>query len=317
MATLTRTLIQEEALRRGWRVETVGPKGRFLKVILPDGRWNLFQGSTPLQTSAHGKLICQQKNLTMDYLRSLGYDVPGFAVVETVQQASDFLKQYQEIVLKPVDGWQTEGVTVHIIDPATVPQAFAYAKRYSGSGRVIAQQQLTGKLYRLLVINGTLVAAAWRRAAAVTGDGKSTVAELIAKVNQDPRRQGDRALLGPINPEAAATFLGERYTSTPAAGEQVIVSSIDSLSVGGESSNVTGQVHQSWRDFTEQVALQAGVFIAGYDVICEDIAAPLEGNYVPLLEINSSPGFKTHEYSANGVPPIHPAPLLLDAAFEI
>lgn len=310
--------MQEEALRRGWRIETVGPKGYFLKVTLPDGRWNLFRGSTPLQTSALGRIICQQKNLTLDYLRSLGYKVPDFAVVEDVRQALEFLHQHQQIVIKPVDGQQTEGVTVGVADDETATQAFKYARKHSGSGKIIAQQHLTGKLYRLLVIDGKLVAAAWRQAAYVVGNGMATVAELIEAMNQEPSRQGPRALVGPVDAVLAAKFLGSaRYHSVLAAGEQLTVSPIDSITAGGDAHNVTGYVHQSWRTFVERVAVQTGLFIAGYDVMCSDIAEPLQDDYIPLLEINSSPGFKTHEYSADGKEPVHPAPLLLDAVFGI
>ena len=52
----------------------------------------------------------------------------------------------------------------------------------------IVEKFITGDDYRLLVINHVLVAAAIRTPAHVVGDGKSTVQELVDKVNEDPRR---------------------------------------------------------------------------------------------------------------------------------
>ena len=47
---------------------------------------------------------------------------------------------------------------------------------------------ILGDDHRLLVIDGKLVAAAHRVPGHVIGDGRSTVAELVAEVNSDPRR---------------------------------------------------------------------------------------------------------------------------------
>jgi cyanophycin synthetase len=64
--------------------------------------------------------------------------------------------------------------------------AFAAAKKVSNS--VIVEKYIVGEDFRLLVINYKLVAAAKRTAAHVKGDGKSTIQQLIDKVNEDPRR---------------------------------------------------------------------------------------------------------------------------------
>jgi cyanophycin synthetase len=53
---------------------------------------------------------------------------------------------------------------------------------------VIVEEQYVGRDYRILVVGGKVVAVAERVPAQVVGDGKSTVAQLIEIVNQDPRR---------------------------------------------------------------------------------------------------------------------------------
>ena len=52
---------------------------------------------------------------------------------------------------------------------------------------------IPGADYRLLVIGGRLVAAALREPAHVVGDGRSTITELVAEVNRDPRRSDGHA----------------------------------------------------------------------------------------------------------------------------
>ncbi|MDB5170272.1 MAG: cphA [Candidatus Saccharibacteria bacterium] len=315
--SVTRTLIIAEALRRGWRTEGVGPNEHFLRILHPDGRKELLWGTMSTRTTAIGNMICRYKNLTLSFVQDCGYGVPAFKIVPDEQTALDFLEQHKKIVLKPADGQRTEGVSVGITDAAVIPKAFAYAQQNSSKKSVIAQQHLEGNLYRIVVLDGKLVAAAWRTAAAVVGDGQSTVDELIAQANLDPRRgKGTDTPLKTIDITAAEEFLGhDCMQSIPAVSDRIIVSPIDSISAGGEAVNVTNDVHDDWRRFAEHVATEAGLFICGYDVICEDIAKPLSDSYVPLLEINSSPGMKLHEYPTGGGEPIHLAPLLLDALF--
>ena len=47
---------------------------------------------------------------------------------------------------------------------------------------------LAGEDFRALIVDNKLVAIAERTPAHVTGDGESTIQQLIDKVNEDPRR---------------------------------------------------------------------------------------------------------------------------------
>lgn len=315
--SVSRTLLIEEAARRGWRTEEVGAHAYFLKVIHPDGRWDLFRGTCPMRSSAIGFMIVKNKHLTMDFAASLGFTTPAYQVVDNLQQATDFLSQNTKIVIKPADGARTEGVTVGVTDPQNVEAAFTHAKANSDTAQVIVQKHLEGNLYRLLVLDGKFIAGSWRYAASVEGDGVQTVEALIAWANQDPRRGKDSSTpLKYIDAAYARAYLGEEaYASVLGAGERVAVSDIDSVSAGGEAVNVTDEVHEDWRRVCVQLANEAGLFIAGYDVICDDISQPLPDNYIPLLEINAEPGMKLHEYPTGGGEPVHLAPLLLDAVF--
>lgn len=315
--SITRTLLLDEIKRRGWQAETIGHQAYFLKVIHPDGRHVMLHGTMPTQTSSIAYQIAKKKHVTMDFVASLGYRTPAYAIVNDANAAAEFLAQHPKVVVKPADGERTLGVTVGLTDPQALPAAFASAQAHSETGQVIIQEHLEGKLYRLMVIDGKFVAASWRRAATVVGDGQSSIEQLIVLANQDPRRgKGTDTPLKQIDAVYAKDFLGEAvFTSVPSAGEAVTVSDIDSVSAGGEAQNVTDQVSASWQEACIHIAQEAGLFVAGYDVICDDIAQPLQQGYVPLLEVNAGPGMKLHEYPSGGGEPIHLAPILLDALF--
>ena len=63
----------------------------------------------------------------------------------------------------------------------------AYAKASAAHPAVIVEEFIPGLDYRVLVIDGRVVAAAELRPALVTGDGVSTIRQLIDQANADPR----------------------------------------------------------------------------------------------------------------------------------
>lgn len=316
--SVTRSLLLATAKERGWLAEFIGSGAFFCKISLPDGRWELLSGTTPMRTAANGFVIAKNKQLTLAFTASLGYRTPPYLTPKDDTEAQIFLKQQQEIVVKPLDGQRTEGVTVNVTSAEQLARAIIYARSNSKTNRVLLQKHLSGCLYRLFILDGQLIAAAERRAATVVGDGVHTIAELIGSANLDPRRgKGSDTPLKTINIEQAQDLLGEEgLSSVPTSGQSVRVSSIDSVSAGGESFNVTDQVHQDWIQFATKFSKAAQLFVAGFDVICDDIASPLTpADYVPLLEVNASPGLKLHQYPTGGGEAIEIAPLLLDALF--
>jgi cyanophycin synthetase len=313
--SITRQLIKAEAERRGWKVEG----GFFCQVTDNTGRLELFYGSRPLRSSANGVKLCYNKNLTLQYVESRGYKVPPYMVVDQLSSPSkEFLAKHKLIVAKPIDGERSIGVTVNIESEEALTSAIDHAVKNSSRGQVVLQGQLAGKLYRLFVLNGKLVAAAHRKAPEVIGDGEHSIRQLIELLNDDPRRGDDSTTpLKKIKLTDAEAFLGETLASIPAPGQAVRVSALDSISAGGEAVNVTDQVHPDWHKAVADITVPVALFVCGFDVMCEDISQPLNDQYLPLLEMNSSPGLKLHQYPTGGGEPVNLAKILLDETFDI
>ena len=107
------------------------------------------------------------------------------------------------MVLKPLNANHGRGVTTDIRDDAQLEKAYDKAKEHGNA--VIVETFLEGLDHRLLVVDGKLVAAAKRVPAHVVGDGKHSVEELVAIVNEDPRRGvGHEKVLTRISLDAAA-----------------------------------------------------------------------------------------------------------------
>jgi cyanophycin synthetase len=197
-------------------------------------------------TSALAVEVCQEKPLTNQLLRSVGVPVPEGRRVSDADEAWRVAQELGlPVVLKPEDGNQGKGVTVHLSSEGDVRSAFALAEAH---GRVLLEKHVEGRDYRLLVVKGALVAAARRDPPAVVGDGRRTVEELVAEVNRDPRRRP-----GHSNPltrieldQASDLVLGQQglvRSAVPAAGRLVRLRQNANLSTGGTATDVTDEVH--------------------------------------------------------------------------
>jgi cyanophycin synthetase len=258
------------------------------------------------RTSAVAETIAQDKQLTRMLLQKVGVPVPEG---RPVTDAEDAWAAAQEVglpvVVKPQSGNHGRGVTVGLC--AREPVLVAYeAARGEGQG-VMVERFVEGADYRLLVVGDRLVAAARREPAQVVGDGRSTIAELVAVVNQDPRRSdGHGTVLSIIRLDAIALVVlaeqGCTPESVPPAGQRVLTRRNANLSTGGTATDVTDLVHPSVAARAGDAARTVGLDIAGIDVLATDIARPLEEQRGAVVEVNAGPGLRMHLEPSAGKP---------------
>ena len=207
------------------------------------------------------------------------------------------------LVIKPFNGNHGRGITTGITDTETAINALLLAKRISD--RVIAERHIEGDDYRFLVINYKLTAVSKRTPAMITGDGSSTIAALIDKVNQDPRRgEGHEKPLTKIkidkNTEAILIKNNLNLESVLPEGSILKLKDTANLSSGGTAIDVTDQVNPQNRFIAERIARLIGLDICGIDVVARDISRPLSGGNGAVLEVNAAPGFRMHTHPSEG-----------------
>ncbi|WP_067805374.1 cyanophycin synthetase [Actinomadura formosensis] len=251
-------------------------------------------------TSAVGMEVAGDKRLTHRVLADAGVPVPEGRVAASPAQALEALRDIGgPVVVKPLAGHQGENVHIELTAPPEVVAAFAAAA--GDAGEVLVEPYIPGTDYRVLVVGGRVAAAAELTAACVTGDGTSTVAELVERVNADPARgEGhDRPLtrlaLGP--PELALLARqGHGPASVPGGGERVWLRRNANLSTGGTSRDVTDDVHAEVAAMCVRAAAAVGMDVCGIDLRLPDIAAPppAERGAAGVLEVNAAPGLRMH-----------------------
>jgi cyanophycin synthetase len=250
--------------------------------------------------------LAGDKDETNRILHSLGLPVPRQALVsqqsDAVQAAA---KLGGPVVVKPYNGNHGRGITINIQQPDDVRAAYQAALLHSKS--VIVETYIPGDDHRLLVVNGELIAATRRTPGHVVGDGRSTIAELVERVNQDPRRGvGHEKVLTRLELDAQADMMLARvdYTaaSVPHDGEVVYLRSTANLSTGGTATDVTDSIHPDNRDMAVRAVRAIGLDVGGVDFITTNIAESYKSIGGGICEVNAAPGFRMHVAPSEGTP---------------
>jgi cyanophycin synthetase len=259
-------------------------------------------------TSAIAVDIATDKDLTTSLLGAAGLPVPKQEMMRTADAAVRAAERIgYPVVLKPLDGNHGRGVILDNENEDDVRAAFELAKAESRRGIVLVESQIVGKDYRCLIIDGRVAAIAERVPASVTGDGISTVEQLVDTANADPRRGvGHEKVLTRIKVDDAAVQLvseqGFAMTDVPPEGTHVKLALTGNMSTGGISIDRTFEAHPENVEIAEEAARMVGLDIAGIDFICPDITQPVRETGGAICEVNAAPGFRMHTHPTIGEP---------------
>jgi cyanophycin synthetase len=283
----------------------------------------LVQAALTEQTSVIGADIAADKMLAKRLLTEAGIPVPEGVVACSPQEAVAAYENLDgPVVVKPRNGSHGVNVIIGVTTAAEAAAAYAQVTAQEGQDRgsepgdcggVIVERFVPGTDYRVLVVDGRVVAAAELRPASVTGDGVRNIVQLVAQLNTDPRR-GDghsRALTKIRLDDRALGHLaaqGIDAGSVPGRGQLVTLRRNANLSTGGTSRDVTDRIHGDVADMCCRAAAVVGLDVCGLDVRLADIAAPLSGTdhdaarRGAVIEVNACPGLRMHQSPAEGTP---------------
>lgn len=285
--------IVDEARRRG--IPAMRLNQASLVQLGYGARQRRIQATMTDRTSAIGVEIADEKFRTKELLRQAGIPTPRGDVVDSLEDAARAADELgYPVALKPEVGHHGKGITARVSGRAELDGAFKSALRRCPS--VIVEKTLEGHDFRVLVINGKMAAAALREPAHVSGDGTSTVRELIDTVNSDPRRgMGHERMLTIITVDEMTERLlaarGLDLDSVLPAGERLYLKSTANLSTGGTARDVTDEVHQDVRLMCERVSRLVGMDCIGIDIVASGLDQPLSSDSAGIVEVNAAPGF--------------------------
>ncbi|MDF2519608.1 MAG: MurE3 [Clostridia bacterium] len=294
--------IKKEAEERGIPVLVLG-KGSLLQ--LGYGKYSKrIQATLTEDTSCIAADISCDKELTKDLLRTAGIPIPEGRIADNLGELLSYAEGLgYPVVVKPNSGNQGKGVSVKLKNQHEVTAAFGIAKQFGEE--VIVEKFVEGKHYRVLVVNGRVVACAERIAPFITGNGKNTIKELIEIENLNPLRgDGHEKPLTKIKIDPIMEMLLLKndmdVNYIPAVGEQVLLRENDNLSTGGTAIDMTDDIHPDNAEIAIHAAAIVGLDIAGVDITTRDISNPMREDNGAVIEVNAAPGIRMHYYPAVG-----------------
>jgi cyanophycin synthetase len=263
-----------------------------------------IQATVTSETKHIAVEIASDKRLTNQILSDLGLPVPKQMRVRGPNDCVEAAERLgYPVVVKPLDGNHGKGVSINLRTPEAVRTAFE--KAYEFSSVVIVETFQEGHDYRILVVNGRVLAVAHRVPGHVVGDGTHTLRELVDVVNADPRRGiGHEKVLTRLEIDHQAQRLLEQAGLTAdsvlPAGEMFYLRSTGNLSTGGTSVDRTDVIHYDNRVMAERAVKAVGLDVGGVDFISPDISRSHKEIGGAIVEINAAPGFRMHVAPTEG-----------------
>lgn len=296
MAGVETRLMARAAIDKGLEVEVVSPK---IFIAKNTEKSEVFGQNMGSSISHIAKTITWDKELTKKFIRRAGVRSPEgimFDVKKGRDSAVEFMERCGErpLVLKPLKGILGINVFLDITNvDDMLRKCDIISKRFKSA---ILEEQVQGIECRYLVVGDQVKGVMLRKPAHVVGDGEHTIQELVKRKNTD--RQGRLGLKKIKVDSETLSLLGEQGVSVgtvPEEGQYIKLKRVSNLSQGGDSVDITDDVHQDIKDIAV-AAMQSipTLSYAGIDIIADDHFSSASEQNVHVLEINWNPMIRMH-----------------------
>ncbi|MCK7614411.1 ATP-dependent carboxylate-amine ligase [Roseibium sediminicola] len=280
-------LLENYCAARGLRLTLGDPHGHAGHVENRAGKRWFFKG-TRFDLNPYGAAeVANDKAYTCRFLSEAGIAVPKSHFVpakdiRTGKRPPEDVLDFAEdtgfpLYVKPNEG--QEGIGVMRVDTYHTLQNALHILAKSHEAMLV-QEEIRGTDLRILVLDGEVLCAFERHAPEVTGDGTSSLAELVdAHPSIDP---GD----GRIDFELSQQAL--MLESVPEAGRTVSLLPVSNLSSGGTAKIITAALAPELHAMARQAVKTLGLRYAGVDLIVPFVQRP--DTKAVVLEVNAAPG---------------------------
>lgn len=301
--TLRSALIWREAEKRGIMMEQLiafGKPTEWYRARL-GGRWYYFE-SVPLppKLPRAGHQWLDDKHLLKEKLRQAGISTPRSVVVRSARAArAAFEAIGAPVVVKPRTGSRGRHTTVFVSDSAALTEAFARARQLNHF--VVIEECLAGSVCRATVVTGTLRGFLKADPPTITGDGRRTIAELVAEKN---RTRSERVAEVLIHPELTEFVKRQGYALSAVlpSGKQLPLLFRTGRLFGGRTREMLSEVHPGFRAILERAGRVADAPVVGFDAIIPDPLRPPDEQRWGVIEGNSLPFIDLHDFALEGAP---------------
>lgn len=261
-------------------------------------RW--MSSTTTDATSGISLRVARNKIYTGDILRLAGLPGAENHVVSNSDEAVAAAKRFDcPVVVKPFDLDRGDGVAADLRTEAEIRAAFEAARAISRN--VMVEKMIPGVTHRLTVAAGDVISVRQRVPGGITGDGTSTIAELVAKTNTSERSIRLQRVRGKpqidLDAEALELMSRDGFTedSVLTDGQFLRLRRRDNINAGGENRDLElSDVHSDNLDLAATAARILRLDIAGIDLITTDISRSWREVGAGICEVNGRPQFASY-----------------------
>lgn len=249
------------------------------------------------------------KLITKILFQEANIPVPHGYGCSTFQEAKAILAHIgYPLVVKPMHGSLSEAVSTNIRTKIGLWRAFHRARRKEE--HIIVERYIPGHSFRITVVGGKVAGCVRRDRANVTGDGKSSILQLIQAKNRDPRRGNFRDPVSlykiPKDIHVHSTLMksGRTIFSIPPSGNKIwLRTEVEHWLVnGGEPVEETDLMHSDIIEISRKAAKSLTTEVIGLDFIAQDISRSWKDQVCGFIEANAYPYIDMHHYPYLGKP---------------
>ncbi|MFU2059855.1 bifunctional glutamate--cysteine ligase GshA/glutathione synthetase GshB [Avibacterium volantium] len=299
-----------DLIQKGIKTEILDEQDQFLCLQVGDHIEYVKNGNMTSKDSYISPLIMENKVVTKKVLHKAGFNVPQSMEFTSAEQAiaNYGLFEGRAVVIKPKSTNYGLGITIFqqgVSNREDFAKAIEIAFREDKE--VMVEDYLSGTEYRFFVLGDETLAVLLRVPANVVGDGKHSVAELVAAKNDHPLRgDGSRTplkkiALGDIE-KLQLKEQGLTVDSIPEAGHIVQLRANSNISTGGDSIDMTDEMHPSYKALAVGITKAMGAAVCGVDLIIPDLHKPAEPSLQSwgVIEANFNPMMMMHIFPYSG-----------------
>ena len=299
-----------DAIQKGLNIEILDERDQFISLQFGEHLEYVKNGNMTSHDSYISPLIMENKVVTKKVLAKAGFNVPQSIEFTDVKSAVENFPLFENraVVIKPKSTNFGLGISIFqqgVTDRDDFAKAVEIAFREDKE--IMVEDYLLGTEYRFFVLGDQTLAVLLRVPANVIGDGVHTVAELVAAKNDHPLRgDGSRTplkkiALGDIE-QLQLKEQGLTVDAIPAKDQLVQLRANSNISTGGDSIDMTDEMHASYKEIAVGICKAMGAAVCGVDLIIPDLKKPAEPSLRSwgVIEANFNPMMMMHIFPFSG-----------------
>lgn len=298
---LSTQLLMRASLRRGVFFEILDRKENFLRLSRGHNSQMVCQATKTSLDNYVSILMMENKVITKKILDEHGVRVPsGSDYFDADTAKNDFYRfKSQAVVIKPKSTNFGLGISILKVNEDQKVFNRAIELAFEQDDSILIEEFISGKEYRIFVMDDEVVGILHRVPANVIGDGQRNIRQLVEIKNQDPLRGvGYRTPLEKIKlNEPELIFLKEQgfdFDTVPEKGQQIFLRENSNISTGGDSIDFTDEVHASYKEIAVKAMKSMNVRITGLDMMIDDISKQATSKNYAIIELNFNPAIHIH-----------------------